>query len=168
MNEVIVDVRRLGAGDGDLYKQIRMEALKNAPEAFGSTYEQEANRGNEYFEKKVTTSCVFGAFSSSEIVGVSGFYQQAGPKFEHKGVLWGMYVKPNFRNSGIGSKLVRAVLNHARDKVELVTLSVVTENERAISIYSQLGFESFGTEPKALRVGTVYYSEMHMMYQIGH
>jgi len=166
MEDTNLSVRRLGPTDGENYRKIRLEALKEAPTAFASSYETEQSRDLKYFEDKVTSGCIFGAFSSSEIIGVAGFFRQSGPKLEHKGVLWGMYVTSNFRKSGIGSALVNAVLNHATGLVDVVTLSVITENDSAIALYRKLGFESFGTEPKALKVGNTYFSEMHMMHSL--
>ena len=98
-NPPIITVRRLVSGDGDHYRQIRLEALKNAPDAFGSNYETESTQDPSHFEERVVSGCVFGAFDSGKIIGMAGFYQQSEPKQNHKGVLWGMYVNPSCRKS---------------------------------------------------------------------
>ena len=53
------------------------------------------------------------------------------PKQAHKGLLWGMYVRSIARGTGVAKPLVEAVLGHARERVELVQLTVVSENKAA-------------------------------------
>lgn len=156
-------VRRLRKGDGKICRTIRLEALRHAPEAFGSTYEKEAERDVAQFENRVTTECIFGAFSAERIVGMAGFYQETGEKFSHKGVLWGMYVNREFRNAGIGNELVSAVLSHAKGVVDLVSLAVVTENASALALYTKMGFKTYGVEARALKIQNRYLSETLMV-----
>jgi GNAT superfamily N-acetyltransferase len=42
---------------------------------------------------------------AGELVGMVGFYQRSGPKDRHKGIIWGMYVKPCLQGNGLGSTL---------------------------------------------------------------
>ncbi|WP_227267977.1 GNAT family N-acetyltransferase [Roseobacter weihaiensis] len=158
-----IAIRRLVPSEGAAYRQIRLEALKTAPDAFGSSYEAEAARDLSHFEERVASGCVFGAFDRGRIIGMVGFYQQSGAKQNHKGVLWGMYVAPGYRKSGAGRRLVRAVVSHATDLVDLVTLSVMTENQPAIALYSEMGFRTYGTEPRALKSATGYLDEALMI-----
>ena len=55
--------------------------------------------------------------------------------------------------------MVARIVEHAKSQVELLNLTVVTSNERALRFYKGLGFESFGTERKALKIGAEYYDE---------
>lgn len=162
-NTPMIAVRRLAPGDGTHYRQIRLEALRNAPDAFGSSYETEAIKDLSHFEERVASGCIFGAFDNGKIIGMAGFYQQSGPKQSHKGVLWGMYVNSSCRRSGAGRKLVQRVISHATDVVDLVTLSVIIGNESAIALYSSMGFRTYGTEPRALKIGTRYLAEALMI-----
>jgi ribosomal protein S18 acetylase RimI-like enzyme len=103
-----------------------------------------------------------GAFRAGELVGTAGFAIQQGQKNAHKGRLWGMYVRPSSRNLGVGRLLVSAVLDVARENVELIQLSVVKENRPARRLYESVGFLEFGMEPKASKLGDKYYDEAHM------
>jgi RimJ/RimL family protein N-acetyltransferase len=78
-----------------------------------------------------------------------------------------MYVRPAARNSGLGKKLVAAVLNHACARVEKVQLTVVSENERARRLYSTLGFVEYGFEKRALKQDGRYYDEVLMVKFFG-
>ncbi len=74
-----------------------------------------------------------------------------------------MYVRPSARNIGVGRLLVSAVLDVAREKVELIQLTVVRDNRPARRLYESLGFVEFGMEPKASKLGEKYYDEAHMV-----
>jgi ribosomal protein S18 acetylase RimI-like enzyme len=73
-----------------------------------------------------------------------------------------MYVRPSSRNLGVGRLLVSAVLDVARENVELIQLSVVKENRPARRLYESVGFLEFGMEPKASKLSDKYYDEAHM------
>ena len=73
-----------------------------------------------------------------------------------------MYVRPRSRNFGVGHLLVSAVLDVARENVELIQLSVVRENRPARRLYESVGFLEFGMEPKASNLGDKYHDEAHM------
>lgn len=157
-----VQIRRLAPADAPLFREIRLEALRQAPEAFGSSFEQECSRSLEQFEQVLTTADVFGAFRDSDLLGMAGYRTQAGAKQAHKGLLWGMYVRAGARGTGVARPLVEAVLDHARQRVELVQLSVVAENEAAQRLYRSCGFVAYGHEVHALKQGGRYHDEVLM------
>ena len=53
--------------------------------------------------------------------------------------------------------------NHARGRVEMVQLTVVSENEGARRLYGALGFVEYGYEKRALKQGGRYYDEVLMV-----
>jgi GNAT superfamily N-acetyltransferase len=116
-------IRRLTPGDANSFREFRLEALKANPEALGSTFELEDKWDVAWFAGRLEDSHVMGAFRDGELVGTAGFAVQQGQKNAHKGRLWGMYVRPNSRNIGVGRLLVRAVLDVARENVELIQLA---------------------------------------------
>ena len=162
-----LQIRRLETSDSALYRDIRLEALKQNPEAFGSTFEKENGEPLSWFEAVVSRTDIFGAFLDGTLVGIAGYVAQESSKQAHKAVLWGMYVRPAARNSGLGKKLVAAVLIHARGRVEMVQLTVVSENEGARRLYSTLGFVEYGLEKRALKQDGRYYDEVLMVKFFG-
>ena len=90
------------------------------------------------------------------------FAVQQGQKRAHKGALWGMYVRPGARTGGIGRRLIEAILDVARQHVELIQLTVVQDNARARRLYASLGFIDYGTERNALKQNGRYYDEVLM------
>jgi ribosomal protein S18 acetylase RimI-like enzyme len=157
-----VKTRRLLPDDADLYRDIRLEALKLAPEAFSSTFAREDAKPPEWFAARLDDAAVFGAFAEGNLLGIAGFFAQHGQKQAHKGVLWGMYVRPRARGRGVGRRLVEAVIEHARRHVEILQLTVVAGNEPARRLYTDLGFVEYGTEKNALKQGGRYWDEILM------
>ena len=140
-----------------------MEGLENDPEAFGSTFEKESSESEQYFLDRLTRSAVFGGFAGDRLVGVAGFYSFEDTKSRHKGVLWGMYVTPGARGSGLAIALVETLLEHASKEVEQVQLAVVVSNPRARRFYQRMGFVEYGLEEKSLKYKGAYFDEVLMV-----
>lgn len=156
------ELRRLSPRDAALYREVRLEALRLAPEAFSAALEIEGAEPLAWFAARLDRSAVFGAFDGAALVGTAGFFMREGRKQAHKGVLVGMYVRPSARRAGIGRRLVEAVIGHARGHVELLQLSVVAGNEEARRLYARLGFVAYGVERHALKHGGRYWDEVLM------
>ncbi|MHB8267643.1 GNAT family N-acetyltransferase [Bradyrhizobium sp.] len=164
MRTAHIEIRRLTQADPDvlLYRDIRLEALKANPEAFGSTFEIEDAQPLNWFSARLGSSELLGAFCDAKLVAIAGFAIQQGQKEAHKGMLWGMYVRPAARRTGIGRRLVEAIVDLARHRVELIQLAVVRDNEQARRLYASLGFREYGVEKKALKQDGRYYDEVLM------
>jgi ribosomal protein S18 acetylase RimI-like enzyme len=152
-----IELRRLSPEDAALFREIRQEGLERDPDAFSSTFEIESAQPLSFFAERIGRAAVFGAFRGPELLGVAGFVVQQGPKHGHKGTLWGMYVRPEARRGGIARKLVETIIEHARSRVELIQLSVVSDNHAARRLYTSLGFEEYGID----RRGAKYRGEYH-------
>jgi RimJ/RimL family protein N-acetyltransferase len=160
-------LRQLTPGDAALYRGIRLAGLKESPEVFGSTFETEFTKPLAWFFTRLSSSDVFGAFLDAEILGVAGFAVRQEEKEAHKGLLWGMYVRPEARGAGVARRLVAAVIAHARRRVELIQLSVVVGNEAARRLYARLGFVEYGIERNSLKYDGRYYDEILMAKELG-
>jgi len=163
-----VAVRRLGAPDAEGYRELRLEGLAGHPEAFGASWEEEAARPLSCFAERLERNAVFGAWvaDGAELAGVAGFSVPEAPKLRHKGVLWGMYVRPRARGMGAGAALVARVLDHARGSVEEVRLSVVSSHAAAVRLYEAAGFRAYGVERRALKVAGRFHDEALMALRL--
>jgi ribosomal protein S18 acetylase RimI-like enzyme len=161
-------IRRLRSDDAPSFKAIRLESLKANPELIGSTFELEDKLDVTWFAGRLEDDSVMGAFQDNELVGTAGFSIQQGQKNAHKGRIWGVYVRPGSRNLGVGRLLMRAILDVARERVELIQLSVVTDNRPARRLYESAGFLEFGIELKASKYGDDYYDEALMALDFIH
>lgn len=160
-------IRRLRLDDAASFKAIRLEALKTKPELLRSTFELEDKLDTAWFAGRLEDAHVVGAFCNDDLVGTAGFSIQQGQPNIHKGRLFGMYVRPNSRNLGIGRLMLDAVLNVARENVEVIHLSVVKDNRPAQGLYESFGFIKYGIEPKASKYGEKYYDEVLMAIDFG-
>jgi ribosomal protein S18 acetylase RimI-like enzyme len=162
VSEGPVTVRRLTPADAALFREIRLEGLRREPDAFSSTFEDESGREMSAFADRLAASAVFAACRGADLLGVAGFYAQPGPKHAHKGMLWGMYVRPQARGAGVGAMLVEAVIEHARRHVELIQLSVIGENLAARRLYERCGFAEYGVERRAAKYRGRYHDDVLM------
>ena len=166
MDAAQIQIRRLTPADAALYRDIRLEGLRCNPEAFGSTFEAETAKPLTFFSERLGGSAAFGAFQDSELVGIAGLLIREGRKQGHKGLLVGMYVRPSARKAGVGRRLVETIVEFARHRVELIQLSVVSDNEPARRLYERLGFLAYGIERKALKQDGRYYDEVLMAREL--
>ena len=156
-------IRPLRPDEPELYRDIRLEALRLHPEAFGAAYEDELARPLEFFAQRLAGNTIFGGFGDGVILGTAGFMPEMGAKRAHKSHLWGMYVRTEARGTGLARLLVEAVLAYARERAELIQLSVVSTNEIAHRLYAAAGFTPFGLEVHSLKVNGRYVDEVHMV-----
>ncbi|MGE0767318.1 MAG: N-acetyltransferase family protein [Hyphomicrobiaceae bacterium] len=148
-------VRRFETGEAEPLRRLRLLALRDTPEAFGTGVEQDAARPLESWQQWIAANPPFGAFIAGEPRGLVGFIRQTAANLRHRGSLTAMYVAPELRGSGVAASLVEAVLAHARTVVEQVHLSVNADNDRARRFYLRMGFAEYGREPRGLRYGGI-------------
>ncbi|EAA1423746.1 N-acetyltransferase, partial [Salmonella enterica subsp. enterica] len=125
------------SSNGRHFGEIRLSALKKAPEMFGSVYEHEEKKPMEAFAERLRDAVAFGAYIDGEIIGLSVFKQEDGPKDAHKAHLSGVFVEPEQRGRGVAGMLLRAVIDYGREHVEQIMLTVAEGNEAAINLYQR-------------------------------
>jgi RimJ/RimL family protein N-acetyltransferase len=163
-----IKVRRLETDDVASYRELRLEGLKNHPEAFASSWENEAEKPLSWWAERLKANIVLGGWvDGSPLAGVTGLKVQDAAKLRHKGVLWGMYVRPEARGTGLAAALLQRTVEHAATLVEDICLTVVTTNVAACRLYKAAGFKEYGLERRALKVGSEYYDEMLMALPLG-
>ena len=157
-------LRRLTGVDAVHYRELRLEGLRIHPAAFGASWEDEIRQPLAWFAKRLEHNAVFGAGPpvGSALTGVVGLLVPEAAKLKHKGVLWGMFVRPEAQGTGLGAALVACVLEHAAQVVEEVRLTVVASNTAAVRLYARAGFEQYGLERRALRIDDHYHDELLM------
>jgi len=156
-------VRQLGPADAEALRMLRLESMELYPEAFGSSHAEESARSVDAFAAWTTSGYIAGGFVDNQLDAMAGLSIPRTAKQMHKGMLWGVYVRECRRGSGLAEAVVDAVLDHAGTRVEQIHLSVAAANERAINLYRRLGFQPYGTEPRALMVNGIYINELLMV-----
>jgi ribosomal protein S18 acetylase RimI-like enzyme len=168
-----VEIRRLTEADAALYWPLRLRALREEPESFGAAYEEQrdwpiekaATRLRE--AENAADKAIFGAFDEQgQLCGMIGLVREQGAKSQHKAFIWGVYVVPEARGQGAGRTLLETALDFGRQMpgLEQVLLAVAATNTAARALYEATGFEVWGVEPLALKLGDRYIDEEHMVY----
>ena len=161
-------LRRLQPHESAIYREIRLACLKNAPQNFGSTYEEEILNPKFMFETLIENSSpdhvMFGAFDGYQLIGITGFNRMARQRAMHRGEIVQVYVDSKYRGQNIGERLLRLVLEYGfrLDGIEQIQLSVIATNTAAIKLYEKLGFQTFGLQPKYFKVGDAYLDQQFM------
>lgn len=81
------------------------------------------------------------AFCDGKLAGflLNGFRTNAGPRVAWNG---GTGVSPQFRGRGVGKALMQATVDlYQESAIQIATLEAISENEPAISLYRQFGYE---------------------------
>ena len=173
-----MQLRRLDPLDATIYRTFRLRGLRDHPDAFTSSFEEEdrqpISKAAERLSRTSSTH-IRGAFASDEVtnvptgglMGVFGFTREERLKNCHRATLIGLFAAPEFSGRGVGRALVKAVMHDARaDGIALLVLTVTEGNARARALYAQAGFLTIGIEPDAIRVGGVSYGKEYMAFQI--
>ena len=160
-----MNIRRLLASDSDRFQALRLQALRDSPGAFSSSYEEECDTAPAAVAQFLTDRIMLGAFVGVDLVGMIGVGREAMRKTRHKGFIRAMYVAPGQRGAGLAKRLVTEALAvlEAMDGVRQVTLAVTSGNAAAMALYVSLGFTPFGREPDSLLIDGVMYEDTHMV-----
>ena len=149
-----IRLRQLGEEDWATYRRVRLEALREAPYAFGSTLAGEQDRLEADWRRAVVSRVRFVAESGGAVVGTA-----SGGDAESTGVaaLTAMWVDPGYRRQGIGAVLVQRVIEWAREAgYSQVVLWVVDGNDGAERLYARHGFRRTGAQEE-VRPGRLEY-----------
>ncbi|MDQ2717188.1 MAG: GNAT family N-acetyltransferase [Chloroflexota bacterium] len=170
-----MEVRILTEKDAEAFWNIRLRALRDNPESFGSSYEDILERGiagvAQGLRKKDTVSddATFGAFDEKQtLIGIAGFQREKEIKRHHKGSIWGMYVPQELRKGGTGKVLLQAAIAYAQSLpgLEQINLAVVLTSKEARHLFISLGFETYGLERHALKFQDRYFDQELMTLRL--
>src|SRR6476646_9971020 len=158
--------RQLISTDYDEYKRTRLACLKQYPDNFGTTYDEELNSKSLKLENAIkyadNNNFAFGAFFPDEkIIALCGFVTELRLKTQHRGEIVHMFVEAKYAGQGIGTKILQLVINKAfvTVQIEQIIPGVVYTNENAVKLYKQLGFVEYGRLEKYFKTTTRYFTQ---------
>ncbi|USL40589.1 GNAT family N-acetyltransferase [Priestia megaterium] len=109
--------------------------------------------------KQEQNSLIVVAEKEEKIISIASITSSQNPRNKHVGTL-GIVVEKSYSGLGLGRQLIEwAHTNKQTKKIELVTRE---DNQRAISLYRQLGFQTEGLKEKDTYINGVYYNTMLM------
>ncbi len=156
-------VGKLGAGDVEVLRTLRLESLALHPECFSADPDIVRAMTTEQWLDGLSRGIWFGVRMDGALVGIVALTRPASRKISHTGELCAMYVRANARGTGVADSLLRRVVEHAANEVDQITVTVNAENKRAIKLYERHGFRIVGCIPRYIRVGDSLHDELIMV-----
>ncbi|GAA0177114.1 GNAT family N-acetyltransferase [Clostridium sediminicola] len=101
-------------------------------------------------DSRIIANCSVGVISNNK-------------RYLHRAAM-GIAVCKDYWRNGIGKKMMQECIKWCKEKgIEQLELEVVTENNRAVSMYKSLGFQIYGTKKHALKYGNGTYADEYYM-----
>ncbi len=144
--------------NGIIIRKAKIEELKTVQDLNHDLFDSDSTRdkymdhnwpyvdGKEYFSKRITddNSICLVAEIDNEIVGylAGAIMEVESWRPVKRTELENMFVKEEFRSSGIGAKLVNEFFNWSKTKgVQRSLVVAYATNEKAIKFYQKMGFD---------------------------
>lgn len=151
-------IRAFSPHEWRTYKDLRLRALADSPDAFGSTLAAERDRSDAEWSSRLASGAgsdldlPLAAEEDGEPVGLAwGRVDRSDPSLAY---LYQMWVAPDYRRLGAGQLLLEAIIAWAKARnVSYLDLGVTYRDSPAMRLYRRAGFEPLG-QPEPLRPGS--------------
>src|SRR5450432_272174 len=164
-----ISIRFVGESDVPAFRELRLEALREHPESFGSDYQENLQHPESFWIDRVREAidkpdnCIVLADAGNELAAMLGVFRAGGIKNRHAGTVWGVYVRTKYRGKKLGDQMLKHELAWCREnEIRILRLTATTTNAAAIRCYSRCGFEVYGVSPQVIRIGEKFYDELLM------
>lgn len=165
-----ISFRQLNREDHDRYRKARLSCLVQYPDNFGATFDEELVAGplrlTNAIQSPGKNNFAFGAFNpANQLIGICGFISEKRLKTQHRGEVVQLFVDRHYGRNGIGERLLGLIIDKAfqNEQKELITLSVVSINDKAIQLYKKLGFVEYGRLERYFKSGSQYFTQVFFM-----
>ncbi len=145
-----IEYQKLNFCNLEAYRKIRLESLKEYPDSFGASYEDQKVKEKlgfeEYIEQELPDKFIVGAFDTAKLIGICGFFRQDNARRKNAGEIIQMYVQPKYQRNMVGYWLLQTTLEEAFKipEIDNIELGVFTANQNANTLFDNAGFEEYG------------------------
>lgn len=155
----MLHIRILAADDWPLYRDLRLAALADSPQAFGSTHRSESERRDPEWAsrlKNLDPDRELPMVVEVEGAGVGLAWGRITAEAPDTAALYQVWVHPAHRGRGAGHLLLVTFTEWARRRgARRLVLDVTVADSPAMSLYHRAGFRPLG-QPRPLRPGSVH------------
>lgn len=140
-----ITVRSLSVEEWDQYRTMRLRALEESPEAFVADHADEEDESEDFWRARMERSVRLLAEREGEVLGIASV-GAVGEEHPDVAQLFGLWVRPEARGSGVAAALVRSGAKVAAEQGRSqLYYWVGTDNGRAVAFASSFGFRPTGT-----------------------
>lgn len=155
-------LRPLTSADAEIYRELRLAALREHPLAYVTDYREESLLPIAEIRQRLegSTAVTFGAFDDQHVLcGIGTLLWTSRLRQRFRATIVGMYVPQARRRQGIATELLRACIERARSlpEVEEVCLCITVGNDPARAAYVKFGFLPDYVEPRYFKHAGEYY-----------
>ena len=162
-------LRLLSPADATQLRALRHRAIGECAWNFGTPPGIEHARGIGYYRRQLihtrfqSTTRYLGLWDHPTLIGMAGLRLRR-TRGEPFGLIFSMYVLPEYRQLKLGRALLRAAQDHIRREwdVPRLRMQVEVHNQPALKLYQSEGFQILKTETDAFRIGTTDY-DVHLL-----
>ncbi|HEX2585096.1 MAG TPA: GNAT family N-acetyltransferase [Steroidobacteraceae bacterium] len=159
-------VRKLIEADNEQYRALWWYAITEHSQFFRIAPEDESTK---FIPTRLADdSFTVGAFLDGRLVGIVSVERDSKKKMNHKALVFRMFVHPDAAGMGLGRQLLKEAIRGmvSINSIRYLYLTVLATNERAVHLYSSLGFKEFARESGAVCINGEYVDELQMALTI--
>jgi ribosomal protein S18 acetylase RimI-like enzyme len=137
----VIELRTVGPDDWLAWRELRLAALAEAPDAFGSTLAEWQDESEERWRARLAIPDSHNVLvvADDRPVGMA-----SGVPDDGRAELISMWVSPTARGMGVGNVLIAEIARWAAGRADALYLSVMPDNAAAIALYARNGFVDTG------------------------
>ncbi len=135
------------------YRELRLEALRESPQAFGSNYQDQQSRPESFWQSRLADAAKGGqswllfARTGDRLLGMIGAVREEPEGPLTVATIISVYVRPEARGRGVSNRLMQAILDTLKEAgIQKALLGVVTEQTAALHLYQRFGFTAYSSE----------------------
>jgi RimJ/RimL family protein N-acetyltransferase len=157
-----VTIEKLDENHWQDYRDLRLEALKEEPLAFSSSYEEEQSIPENSWRERIKNNLF--VMEDNQPVGLAGFFRNPHLKTNHVCEMYGVYLRKEYRGQGIGKRLVEAVMAEIQSLkgILIIEVGVNPTQKAAKHLYQKYGFETVAHFKNWMYVNGKFYDALIM------
>jgi GNAT superfamily N-acetyltransferase len=165
MENAPIEIVTLSPNEWQAYRQLRLEALQDSPQAFGTSYQEQLARPDSYWQTRLADAALGEkswlrfARSGGQLVGMMGAFcgRSDDQTVRDEATIIAVYVSPAWRGRGISTLLMQAILDVLKENgIRRAHLGVNGQQAAAVNLYLRFGFVSTSNVTNKMADGLVH------------